>query len=38
MSYKKMKEISKLAKEKGINLETISDFLKFAKKFNYKEK
>jgi len=38
MSCKKMKEISKLAGEKGIKLETMSDFLKFAKELDCKEK
>ena len=35
MSYKKMKEISTIAKKQGIELKTISDFAKFAKEINY---
>ena len=31
MSYKKMREISTLAQEQGIELKTISDFIAFAK-------
>ena len=31
MSYKKMQEINTLAQKQGIELKTISDFLKFAK-------
>lgn len=35
MSYKKMKEINTLAQKKGIELKTISDFIKFAKRIDY---
>jgi hypothetical protein len=36
MSYQKMKEITKIAKEQGVKLSTFSDFAKFAKKINCK--
>jgi hypothetical protein len=34
MSYQKMKEISTLAREKGIEIKTVSQFAKFAKGCN----
>ncbi len=35
MSYKKMQEINTIAEKKGIELKTISDFVKFAKELDY---
>jgi len=37
MSYKKMIEISTIAKKQGIELKTISDFTQFAKELNYEK-
>jgi len=37
MSYKKMQEINTIAEKKGIELKTISDFIKFAKEINYEK-
>ena len=37
MSYNQMKEISTLAEKQGIELKTISEFIKFAKDINYEK-
>jgi hypothetical protein len=37
MSYQRMKEINTIAEKRGIKLKTISDFIKFAKEFNYEK-
>ena len=37
MSYNKMVELNKIADKKGIELKTISDFIKFAKDLNYEK-
>jgi len=35
MSYQEMKKINTIAEQKGIELKTISDFIKFAKECNH---